>query len=547
MNPFWSASSFVAALACFGIGRAAYNDGKPVIPCESIPEPTVPGAEVLSVTADLHVDWAGLEWDPSTGNFTVSEPLIVCAVNVTLTHPGANDEVTVWVWLPIDGWNGRFQGVGGGGWEAGTYSMSTLGKSAMEGYAAASTDGSNIFRENEGLDRELFLEPGVLDLERVEDFAYRGLHELAVVGKAVTSSFYGTSSFRSYWNGCSQGGRQGFVIAQRYPDDFDGIMANAPALYWPNVGMALAWGRHVLRMLDYRPPFCVMQAFKLASIEACDALDGVEDGVISDPSACPFDPESLIGKQADCGLEGKKDITAKDAQVAAMIRAGPTSANGTSLWDGFEWGTDYIGLLPSDLSGVPPSIDIMTDAWIRYFLEKDPDFDVSTLTTIEQFTELFASGYAEWGATFGPDTPDLSRFRDAGGKLISWHGTADQLIAVNGSIRYRKQVEDEMGGNERVNDFYKFFVAPGAGHCTGGPGAAPQDTIKKLEAWVENDEEPEVLSGTMKNLEGDVAERIICPFPLVAQYDGKSDPDSASSYKCADNHGESGGEEVYSD
>ncbi|SPO06195.1 related to feruloyl esterase B precursor [Cephalotrichum gorgonifer] len=512
MVSLWRWSAGLAVLAFRGIGQAAYQGGSPVISCDSIPEPTVPGAEILLMTRDLRLEWKGLVYDPSTGNFTLSPPLSVCTVNVTLTHPGAGDEVNVWVWLPTNGWNGRFQGVGGGGWQAGTYGFSSLGLSALQGYAAASTDGSNLFRQD-GLDQAF-------------------LHELAVVGKAVTASFYGASSFRSYWNGCSQGGRQGFMIAQRYPDDFDGIMANAPALSWPNLALALAWGRHVLRVLDWRPSMCVMQAFKLRSTEACDALDGVKDGVISDPSACRFDPTDLVGQKVDCGLEGKKKVTRKDAQVAAMIRAGPKSTEGISLWDGYDWGTDYIGLLPAELSGVPDSIDLLTAVWIQYFLEKDPDFDLSHLTTVEQFTDLFASAYGEWGGLIGTDLPDLSRFRDAGGKLMSWHGTADELIPANNSIRYRKQVEGVMGGGGLVDDFYKFYVAPGAGHCSGGPGAHPQDFMKKLEAWVEENERPDVLGGKMKNLEGKDVERIICPFPSLARYDGTSDPDKASSYEC---------------
>ena len=535
MVSFWRWSARLAAVAFPGIGQAASQSNESVISCDSIPAPTVPGAEVISMTRHLHLDWTDLVYDPSTGNFTISSPLSVCTVNVTLTHPGAHDEVTVWVWLPVDGWNGRFQGVGGGGWQAGTYGFSSLGLSALQGYAAASTDGSNLYREN-GLDRALFLEPGVLDLERIADFSYRSLHELAVVGKAVTASFYGVSSFPSYWNGCSQGGRQGFMIAQRYPNDFNGIMANAPALYWPNMALALAWGRHVLRVLDHLPSMCVMQAFKLRSIETCDALDGVEDGVISDPSACPFNPEDLVGQKADCGLKGDEEIQRKDAQVAAMIRDGPTSAGGTSLWGGYGWGTDYLGLLPAVVSGVPDSIDLLTAVWIQYFLKKDPDFDLSQLTTIEEFTDLFALSYGEWGGLVGTGLPDLSGFRDAGGKLMSWHGTADELISVNNSIRYRKQVEGVMGGGERVDDFYKFYVAPGAGHCSGGAGANPRDVMKKLEAWVEKNEEPDVLSGTMKNPSGKDAERIICPYPLVARYDGKSDPDKASSYKCAESY-----------
>ncbi|KAM0331447.1 hypothetical protein ACHAQA_003123 [Verticillium albo-atrum] len=502
--------------------------------CESIPAPTIPGAKVLSVTSELRLNLTGPAWDSENQEVITLGPLNLCEVNVTLTHPGANDRVTIWIWLPIEGWNGRFQGVGGGGLQAGRYSLDTLGLAVNDGYAAASTDGSAIADSNNHLYPSLFLEPGVLDLERFTNFAHRALHEVAVIGKAVTASFYETSKFYSYWSGCSTGGRQGYELAQRYPEDFDGILANAPALHWPSFVLAEGWGRHAMRVIGHTPAFCVMQAFTAASIKACDALDGVEDGVISDPTGCNFDPDSLVGEEVACGDGATKVITEDDATIAKMIRAGPKSERGKKLWDGLDWGIDYLGIVPSVVSGIPDSIDKLVSSWIEYFIEKDLNFDVSTLTTIDHMTDLFAVAPSMYDGIIGTNNPDLSAFRDAGGKLLSWHGTADQLIMINNTIRYREQVEAVMGGSDLVDEFYKFYLAPGVGHCEGEAGATPRKALDALVTWVEEGKQPDVLRGTMKNLDGEQAERIICPYPLVARYDGKSDPNDADSFQCAE-------------
>ncbi|KAM0272614.1 hypothetical protein ACHAQH_008605 [Verticillium albo-atrum] len=529
--------SRLAAFALLGTHHVAginINSRQSSTSCNLIEAPNIPGAEVLSVKSELRLNLTGPAWDAENQELITLGPLDLCEVNVTLTHPGANDKVTVWVWLPLKEWNGRFQGVGGGGLQAGRYSLDTLGLAVNEGYAAASTDGSAIGDGNNHLDPSLFLEPGVLDLERFTDFAHRALHEVAVVGKAVTASFYETSEFYSYWSGCSTGGRQGYELAQRYPTDFDGILANAPALHWSSFVLAEGWGRHAMRVTGHTPTYCAMQAFTVGSTKACDSLDGVEDGVISDPNACPYDPDSLVGEQVACMDNTTQVITKDDATIAKMIREGPKSSRGRKLWDGHDWGVDYLGLVPSAVSGIPDGIDRLVDSWIEFFIEKDINFDVSALTTIDHMTDLFAVAPGMYDGIIGSNNPDLSAFRDAGGKLMSWHGTADQLIMINNTIRYREQVEAVMGGADLVDEFYKFYLAPGVGHCEGQTGATPRQVLDALVSWVEKGEDPGILSGTMKNLEGEKAERIICPYPLVPRYDGTSDPNDADSFECAE-------------
>ncbi|KAG7109364.1 feruloyl esterase like protein [Verticillium longisporum] len=528
--------SSLLALAFLGVQPTVGHKLRPRQPsdaCKSISIPELSGAEVLSVKSELRLDLTGSAWDAENQKLTTLGPLDFCEVNVTLTHPGANDEVTIWVWLPLKQWNGRFQGVGGGGLQAGRYSLDTLGLAVKDGYAAAATDGSAFGDGANNPDPALFLKPGVLDLERLTNFAHRALHEVAVVGKAVTAGFYDTANFYSYWTGCSTGGRQGYELAQRYPEDFDGILANAPALHWSSFVLALGWGRHAMRVTGHTPTFCAMQAFTASSIDACDALDGVQDGVISDPNACHFDPSSLVGEKVECMDETTQVITEEDVTIATMIREGPKSSRGRKLWDGHDWGINYLGLVPAAVSGIPEAMDRLVDSWIEYFIEKDVKFDVSTLTAIDDMTDLFAVAPGTYDSIIGSNNPDLSAFRDAGGKLISWHGTADQLIMINNTIRYREQVEAVMGGADLVDDFYKFYLAPGVGHCEGEAGATPRKVLDALVAWVEKAEDPGRLSGTMKNLDGEEAERIICPYPLVPRYDGVSDPNDARSFDCA--------------
>ncbi|MGW3496309.1 tannase/feruloyl esterase family alpha/beta hydrolase [Streptomyces sp. NPDC001020] len=455
-----------------------------------------------------------------------------CDVTVTLTHPGDGDHAKVKVWLPQN-WNGRLQTTGGSAFAAGDYGAGLAG-AVKNGYAAATTDaGVGTYLDTSwGLNSK-----GQVDTALLKNFASRSEHEAAVVAKEVIGDFYGRAASYSYFNGCSTGGRQGYMEAQRHPDDYDGILANAPAINWDEFEVATLWPQVVMNEEKTYPTGCEFDAFNTAAVKACDALDGVEDGLVEDPNRCDFDPRKLIGTTLEC--DGKQvTVTAADAAVVRKIWDGPRTASGKKLWSGIPIGADLkfpnlAGTLPDadgNLKGVPFPVPA---SWVSTWLKKQPSFDVSTIT-YSQFTRLFKQSQAEYDKVIGTDDPDLSAFRKSGGKLLTWHGQLDQLIPTQGTVEYRKQVERRMGGAQRVNDFYRLFLAPGTAHC--GLGAGQTDDLGALRAWVEHGKAPRTLTATLTNSTGRQVTRDLCAYPLVSRYQGHGDPAAASSFRCAPAH-----------
>jgi hypothetical protein len=381
-----------------------------------------------------------------------------CAVRLVVTNPPSGDRVTVGVWLP-DRWNGRFQGLGGGGFSGGS-PFTTPAGALRAGYAVAATDAGHA-----GGGGSFAVGPdGTPDEQLIADFAYLGIHEMTVAAQELVRSFYGVPRFRSYFNGCSTGGRQGLMEAQRYPADYDGIAAGAPAINWTRLQAAQLWGPMLMRLAHHEVPPCVLTAVTRAAVRACDPLDGRTDGVIGDWRDCHFDARTLIGAETACGT-----VTATDADIINKIWDGPRG-----FWYGLERGADLTVL--NDASQ-PFRI---TDEWYRYWLGQD----WRTLT-YEQYLRS-ATPYQDVMAT---DDPDLSAFRAAGGRLVVWHGTADQLIPVRGSVDYFRRLGD-------AGSFARLFVAPGVAHCGGGPGAAPRDPLGAVVRWVEKGVAPDRLAGT---------------------------------------------------
>jgi hypothetical protein len=475
--------------------------------CDTLATPSVPGAQVLSLSAEERHDFV-----VPPGPFN-PEPIVVppfCRVAVTLTHPGANDTVTVAVWLPLTGWNGRFQGTGGGGYAAGFFDFA-LAPAVIGGYAAASTDAGVPFNVTD---------PGewAHDPELLTNFASRSLHDMAVVGKAITADFYGQPAAYSYWNGCSTGGRQGLMSAQRYPTDYDGIVATAPAINWTKFIVADQWPQVVMSEIGNYPTQCELEAFNTAAVAACDGLDKVADGIIASPAQCRYNPYDLVGTTILCN-DQEVTISRADAAVVAKIWAGP------GVWSGLPRGTAFWGLAnttPDGTAGVPFGI---SDNWIKHFLLRDPAYDTSTLTYPDWY-DLFAQSQAEYGRTIDTSNPNLTSFRAAGGKMITWHGEADELIFPAGTTDYWRRVDAATPG--RAEDFYRVFMAPAVGHCGGGLGPTPLDPLAAVVAWVEEGTAPETLPARYEQVT-----RNLCHYPLVSRYNGTGNPNDASSYSCA--------------
>jgi feruloyl esterase len=456
-----------------------------------------------------------------------------CAVALTQTDPAGNP-IHLAVWLPTQ-WNGRFQGVGGGGFSCGIgYSTGShvspgLSETIKNGYAVAGTDcgvpSSDAVSGRWALDSN-----GRLNQPLIEDFVSAGIHGMTVVGKAVTQRFYPDKIQYSYFTGCSTGGREALMEAQRYPTDYDGIVAGAPAINWTNWVPAAMWPALVQQQSRNALPTCKQEAFTQAVVKACDAKDGVRDGVIGDPASCHWSAAKLVGVHTPCGT-----ITATDAAVMNKIWEGPETTRGRPLWYGLARGAD-----PAMMAGTTTVDGVTTPqpfglpiGWLGTWLKLDPDWDWKTLTYAE-FDKLFAQSNRQFASTIATNDPDLSAFQRNGGKLLMWHGLADQLIPAQGTIDYYRNVLQAMGGPARTRSFARLFLAPGAAHCAPYTGPIPDGPVAALAKWVEDGQAPRSIPATLTDQAGDVmVSRTLCAYPLVARYTGHGSTSEARNFLCA--------------
>jgi len=446
-----------------------------------------------------------------------------CAVQLIVTNPPAGDQIRVGVWLPTQNWNRRLQGLGGGGFAGGSPDTAPVA-ALRDGYAAVATDAGHT-----GGSGSFALNPdGTLNWQLIADFGYLGIHEMTVAAKALVRMFYGTPTFRSYFNGCSTGGRQGLMEAQRYPTDYDGIAAGSPAINWTKFHPAQLWGQLQMRLAGTAIAPCELAAATQAATTACDHRDGVKDGIVGDWKGCRFDARTLVGTATPCGT-----ITAADADLINKMWAGPRDADGGFLWYGLERDADLRALNNSSGgTGAPFFVGL---EWFRYFLLQNPGWDWQSMT-YEQYLLLFQQSVLQYQAVIATDDPDLSRFREAGGKVVFWHGTADPLIFFRGSVDYYQRLETAMGGARQTGRFARFFVAPGVGHCGGGQGAAPTGLLDAVVRWVEHGRAPDKLTGQRADAAGTVVlTRPVCRFPLVARYSGHGSATQAKNFTCAGN------------
>ena len=420
MDRIPSIALLVVATVTIGLGQGA-GRGPAVVqpPLGSTPKPAIPNAkpvrscESLAMVALPNTTIESAKIDANNSN--------VCRVTAITTHPPAGDKVRIWVAIPMSSWNGRFIGTGGGGFVGG--SEAGVNQPLALGYAGGATDTGHVGGSGSfAMDAN-----GHLDWQLVRDNAHVGIHEMTVTGKALTQALYNAAPKYSYFNGCSTGGRQGLMEAQRYPDDYNGIVSAAPAINWPKLMMQSIWSTAVMNAARNPVPACKLQAATAAAIEACDAIDGVKDGVIEDPTRCTFDPKTLIGKPAGtCGA-----FTEADADVIRKLLEGPRRADGTLIWHGQPWGADMTALAATRGNPLQPQAFTFATDWIRYWLLQNPQFDANSLTP-DLFEHFWDQSLEQYGIVIGTDNPDLAAFRDHGGKLVLWHGWADQLITTQG-------------------------------------------------------------------------------------------------------------------
>jgi tannase/feruloyl esterase len=440
-----------------------------------------------------------------------------CRVAATL-KPSNDSDIKIEVWMPTSGWNGKFQAVGNGGW-AGTLSYLVPGRSLASalrrGYATASTDTGHVGTSGDG-------SFALGHPEKLVDFAYRAVHEMTVHAKAIVNAYYGSAPRLSYWNGCSSGGRQGLKEAQRYPTDYDGIIAGAPGNYWTHMTTQSLWVAHATLKdsSSYIPPEKYAVIHK-AVLDACDALDGVKDGILGDPTRCRFDPKVLQCSGADTPT----CLAAPQVEAAQRIYGlTKNPRTGAEIFPGLEPGSEMEW---AALAGGPAAFSAAAD-YFRYVVLKNPNWDYKSL----DFDKDVAMADKTDNGAINATDPNLKAFFDRGGKILMYHGWADQLIPPRNSINYYSSVAKAFGGANKVADSIRLFMVPGMKHCVGGDGANSFDSLGALEQWVEHKKTPEQLLAS--HLTNGVADRTrpLCPYPQVAEYKGTGSTDEAANFKC---------------
>jgi Tannase and feruloyl esterase len=457
---------------------------------------------------------------------------------VAHAKPVADSDIPIEVWMPLAGWNGKLIGLSNGGF-AGQIDYQSLGASIAKGYAAAATDTGH---SGSPIDASWALGHP----EKVIDFGHRGIHEMTRVAKLIVQQYSGSAPKRSYFTGCSDGGREALMEAQRYPSDYDGILAGAPANYWTGLLSLAVVDTQALTATpaSFIPP-AKIPAISTAVLAACDKLDGVADGILNDPRQCHFDPASI-----ECRAGDNSDKCLTTAQVATLkqIYAGIHDAKGQAIFPGYlpgaEEGGNGWGLW---ITGPAPARSLMAFFGIGYYsnmVYEKSDWTYKSFTLdsgLQAATEKTA-------AALNAVNPDLSAFRAHGGKLILYHGWNDPAIPALNTVNYYESVITKMGSADS-DSFTRLYMVPGMQHCGGGPGpgsfgafigSLPEDpqhnALVALQNWVEKGAAPSAIIAS-KTEEGNsqsnaTMTRPLCPYPQAAKYKGSGDTNSAESFAC---------------
>lgn len=518
-----------AALAAYGVGAARAQD------CESLVGKAY-GDATVSAATNVTPPFSVTGKDPPT---PVSVDAPFCRVEGTI-KPSADSDIKFEVWLPPEGsWNGKYQGVGNGGF-AGSLIYAPMSWALEAGYAVSGTDAGH---SGGTLDADWALGHP----EKIVDFGWRAIHLTALASKAIVADYYGTAPRHAYFSGCSDGGREALMEAQRFPQDYDGIVAGAPASDWTKLLANAVWSEQAVD-----PANAWLSPEKLSIVtKAVLATCHGEGGYLGDPPECHFDPSSLVCKA------GQSEECLSEPEVAALkkIYSGAEDANGKSIFPGYAPGGESgPGAWPLWITGTEPKRTAGTLAYgfgTGYFADMvfdKPDWRIDGQNVGD---DLAAADKATAEALDATD-PDLTAFKAAGGKLIQYHGWNDAAIPPQASIDYYESVANEMGGLQNLRSFYRLFMAPGMEHCGLGPGPSAvggvfglpspsrdpaHDVVAALAHWVENGAAPDFLVATRylnndpaKGLE---AQRPWCPYPTAARFLGEGDRSEAASYACS--------------
>jgi hypothetical protein len=438
------------------------------------------------------------------------------------------------VWLPTDTWNGRLQVVGNGGL-AGTIGYAAMAGALRDGFATASTDTGHTSAEP-----PTWLE----DHERLVDYSYRGLHLTTMNAKVIVNQFYSQSPKYAYYTGCSTGGKQGLMEAQRYPADFDGILAGDAANFWTHQMASEVWNGVVTSSPDTNLSKAKLQLVQDAAIAACDKLDGAADGLVSDPMHCTFDPGVLECKgesdSADC-------LTAAQVGAVRKVYSGPVNPRtGQSVYPGLYPGGE-MGWASGVVINRGNTSGVSSNTFWSFAMFDNPDWPFRSF----DFDKDLARADAQLAPVTNATDPNLDEFERLGHKMIYYHGAADPLIPAQNGIDYYDSVVKAQNGLQQTQAFYRAFLVPGLYHCSGGPGPiafgtsgqppkgqedADHDILLALQRWVESGTAPNQVIAT-RYKDGDASkgvefQRPLCAYPQVAVYKGSGDMNDAANFSC---------------
>ena len=434
-----------------------------------------------------------------------------CRVAATL-RPSSDSEIHIVLWMPEQHvWNGKYEGTGNGGW-GGSIDENAIAAAVRRGYAASSSDtGHSGGRASFAVGHP----------ERLIDFGYRAVHEMTVASKLLIAAYYGEAPKFAYFQGCSSGGRQALMEAQRYPADYDGIIAGAPTNNWTRLMFGRLWVAQATLSdpASYIPP-AKYPVIHNAVLAACDSLDGVKDGVLEDPRKCSFDPSVLECKAGDAPNCLTKAQVAAARQIYAPATNPRTSGQ---IFPPMERGSELVW---ARLAGGPQPIQLADDHF-KYVVFQNPAWDFRTLN----FDSDFKTAMTKDNGVLSAIDPDLRPFFSRGGKLIHYHGWTDQQVMPENSIHYFNSVSAKVGANADAS--YRLFMAPGMNHCGGGDGPSHFDMLSALEQWREQGKAPDAILAS-REVDGRVDRtRPLCSFPEVAKYTGNASTDEAKNFVCA--------------
>ena len=469
----------------------------------------------------------------------------LCRVVAELT-PTSDSAIRMELWMPAEHWNGRLRGQGNGGF-AGEVPYQTMGISVIDGYASAGTDTGHSAS---------FIDAkwAAGHPEKIADFGYRAIHLMTLRSKELVAAYYGTAAKHSYFAACSDGGREALMEAQRFPTDYDGILAGAPAYNWTALTTnALHNSQALIATPASYIPSEKLAAISSAVLAACDApgkaLDGVSDGFLTDPTACHFKPSELLCKAE----ESSACLTAPQVTTLEAIYAGTKTRDGKPIFPGYAMGgeTDPNGWAPW-ITGTAPGRSLAFGFANGYFTNMvfpsaQPPFDLKTASIDEAYATANRTTAADLNAT----DPNLKPFLAHGGKLILYHGWSDAAISPFSTIDYYNKLLATTG-KQATEENIRLYMAPGMDHCEGGPGPdsfgqfgwlpmhgmddPKRDAYLALEQWVEDGKAPAEIIATKYASETSGNEvkmtRPLCPYPQQARYKGTGDTAQASSFAC---------------